>query len=168
MSNYRASQTLDEYLKAQGVMGIADVDTRAITRRLRQDGCLNGVITTDASLSDEELIARTRVRRSSTLASPSGPINFSPRTLAWLVTVMLIVCAYDARCMQRCALVWVCAFVCHQNATMCSGHESTGHDHFCNGVFCHPSFLELLAHDWGEHAVLSSSRDFAIAQCADL
>ena len=43
-------------------MGIADVDTRAITRRLRQDGCLNGVITTDASLSDEELIAKTRVR----------------------------------------------------------------------------------------------------------
>ncbi len=64
VSNYRASQTLDEYLKAQGVMGIADVDTRAITRRLRQDGCLNGVITTDASLSDEELIAKTRVRSS--------------------------------------------------------------------------------------------------------
>ena len=62
VSNYRASQTLDEYLKAQGVMGIADVDTRAITRRLRTSGCLNGVITTDESLSDEELIAKTRVR----------------------------------------------------------------------------------------------------------
>ncbi len=47
---------------AQGVMGIADVDTRAITRRLRTNGCLNGVITTDDSLTDEELIAKTRVR----------------------------------------------------------------------------------------------------------
>lgn len=60
VSNYRASMTLDEYLKQQKVLGIAGVDTRAITRRLRVDGCLNGVITTDASLSDEELVARTR------------------------------------------------------------------------------------------------------------
>ena len=62
VSNYRSNQSLDEYLKAQGVMGIADVDTRAITRRLRTNGCLNGVITTDDSLTDEELIAKTRVR----------------------------------------------------------------------------------------------------------
>ena len=46
---------------AQGVLGIADVDTRAITRRLRETGCLNGVITTDASKTDEELIALTKV-----------------------------------------------------------------------------------------------------------
>lgn len=39
--------TLDEYLKEQGVLGIANVDTRAITRRLRESGCLNGIITTD-------------------------------------------------------------------------------------------------------------------------
>ena len=62
VSNYRANQTLDEYLKAQGVLGIADVDTRAITRRLRTTGCLNGVITTDESLTDEELVEKTRVR----------------------------------------------------------------------------------------------------------
>ncbi len=33
------------------VMGIAGVDTRAITRRLRVTGCLNGAITTDSSIS---------------------------------------------------------------------------------------------------------------------
>lgn len=33
------------------VMGIAGVDTRAITRRLRVTGCLNGAITTDPSIS---------------------------------------------------------------------------------------------------------------------
>jgi len=32
-------------------MGIAGVDTRAITRRLRVTGCLNGAITTDSSIS---------------------------------------------------------------------------------------------------------------------
>lgn len=60
VSNYRSNMTLDEYLKKEGVLGIADVDTRAITRRLRVTGCLNGVITTDASIPDEDLIAKTK------------------------------------------------------------------------------------------------------------
>lgn len=60
VSNYRANLTLDEYLKQQKVMGIANVDTRAITRRLRVDGCLNGAICTDASIPDEELLAMTK------------------------------------------------------------------------------------------------------------
>jgi len=48
-------------LAPQNILAIADVDTRAITRRLRETGCLNGVITTDASKTDEELIALTKV-----------------------------------------------------------------------------------------------------------
>ena len=35
VSNYRSTMTLDEYLKKENVRGIANVDTRAITRRLR-------------------------------------------------------------------------------------------------------------------------------------
>ena len=42
------------------VMGIAGVDTRAITRRLRVTGCLNGAICTDPSVTDEELLARCK------------------------------------------------------------------------------------------------------------
>lgn len=60
VSNYRSAMTLDAYLKAQGVLGIADVDTRAITRRLRVTGCLNGVISTDAAVPDAELLAMTK------------------------------------------------------------------------------------------------------------
>ena len=48
--------SLPEYLEQQGVVGISDIDTRAITRRLRDTGCLNGVITTDASKTDDELV----------------------------------------------------------------------------------------------------------------
>jgi carbamoyl-phosphate synthase small subunit len=40
--------------------GIADVDTRAITRRLRDTGALNGIITTDLSTPVEELVAQTK------------------------------------------------------------------------------------------------------------
>jgi carbamoyl-phosphate synthase small subunit len=60
VSNYRSAMTLDDYLRAEKVLGIADVDTRAITRRLRVTGCLNGVICTDAGLPDAELVAMTK------------------------------------------------------------------------------------------------------------
>ena len=56
VSNYRSAMDLSAYLEQQNVMGIADIDTRAITRRLRDTGCLNGVITTDAAKTDEELV----------------------------------------------------------------------------------------------------------------
>lgn len=60
VSNYRSIKELDQYLKEQNVMGLSDVDTRAITRRLRDTGCLVAAITTDASISDEDLLAMTK------------------------------------------------------------------------------------------------------------
>ncbi|KAK9845580.1 hypothetical protein WJX84_010107, partial [Apatococcus fuscideae] len=51
---------LSDYCASQNVMGIANVDTRAITRRLRDEGCLNGVICNDASISDEKLLQKTK------------------------------------------------------------------------------------------------------------
>ncbi|MCU0688792.1 MAG: glutamine-hydrolyzing carbamoyl-phosphate synthase small subunit [Phycisphaerales bacterium] len=59
-SNYRSSMSLDAYLAQVGVLGLADVDTRALTRRLRTAGVMQGVITDDASISDEQLVARAR------------------------------------------------------------------------------------------------------------
>ncbi|HEX6929666.1 MAG TPA: glutamine-hydrolyzing carbamoyl-phosphate synthase small subunit [Gammaproteobacteria bacterium] len=43
-SNWRARQPLPEYLAAQGVVGIADIDTRRLTRLLREKGAQNGCI----------------------------------------------------------------------------------------------------------------------------
>ena len=60
VSNYRSAMTLDAYLKEQGVIGISDIDTREITRRLRETGCLNGVLTTDMSVSDAYLVAKAK------------------------------------------------------------------------------------------------------------
>ena len=49
------------YLTARiACAGIADVDTREITRRLRDTGALNGIITTDMSAPVEELVERTK------------------------------------------------------------------------------------------------------------
>jgi carbamoyl-phosphate synthase small subunit len=61
-SNWRAEATLDERLRQAGIPGIAGVDTRAITRRLRDLGAMRGIITTadPATLSDAALVAKVR------------------------------------------------------------------------------------------------------------
>eukprot|EP00252_Welwitschia_mirabilis_P012377 TRINITY_DN2740_c0_g1_i1.p1 TRINITY_DN2740_c0_g1~~TRINITY_DN2740_c0_g1_i1.p1 ORF type:complete len:481 (-),score=75.65 TRINITY_DN2740_c0_g1_i1:218-1660(-) len=60
VSNWRARESLPEYLKKKNIMGIYDIDTRAITRRLREDGSLIGVLSTDASMSDNDLLEMAR------------------------------------------------------------------------------------------------------------
>ena len=60
VSNWRATDTLDNYLKEQNVMGIADIDTRALTRRLRTSGSLKGVLCTDDSISDADLVVQAQ------------------------------------------------------------------------------------------------------------
>lgn len=43
-SNFRCEETLDEYLKKQGVIGVYDVDTREITQLIRESGVMNAKI----------------------------------------------------------------------------------------------------------------------------
>jgi carbamoyl-phosphate synthase small subunit len=58
-SNHRATQSLDAYLKKHGIVAIDDVDTRALTRRLRIAGAMNGVIST-ADLDDASLVEKAK------------------------------------------------------------------------------------------------------------
>ena len=44
-SNFRSSGTLDAYLKEHGIPGLKGIDTRALTRVLREKGVMNGLIT---------------------------------------------------------------------------------------------------------------------------
>ena len=43
-SNFRCSGTLSDFLKSQKVIGICGIDTRALTKRLRESGVMNGMI----------------------------------------------------------------------------------------------------------------------------
>ncbi len=45
-SNWRAQNTLNEYLKNYGIIGIEGVDTRALTRHIRVQGAMKGIIST--------------------------------------------------------------------------------------------------------------------------
>ena len=48
VSNWRAQESLDEYLSRHGIVAISDVDTRRLTRYLRDKGSQNGAIGTEA------------------------------------------------------------------------------------------------------------------------
>ncbi len=57
-SHLRSTGTLDSYLRLRGVVGIQGIDTRAVTRRIRQHGVMLGTITTDEAPA--QALARLR------------------------------------------------------------------------------------------------------------
>lgn len=59
-SNYRATASLDSYLKTEGVVGIADIDTRKLTRILREKGAQSGVIIAGDTACSVAGMARAR------------------------------------------------------------------------------------------------------------
>ncbi len=54
-SNFRSSGTLDEFLKNHNIVGISNIDTRALVRRIRDQGAMKGVIST-SELDDQKLV----------------------------------------------------------------------------------------------------------------
>jgi carbamoyl-phosphate synthase small subunit len=59
-SNWRAQTTLRDYLTAHGIVAIGDIDTRALTRKLRSIGVMRGIIATGTALDAEALVAKAR------------------------------------------------------------------------------------------------------------
>ena len=59
VSNWRADRSLHEYLEQNGIPGIQGIDTRALTKKLRVRGALNGFISTQP-FSDAEAVARAK------------------------------------------------------------------------------------------------------------
>ena len=59
-SNWRSQSTLREYLTRHNIVAIGDIDTRALTRKLRSAGVMRGVIATGAALDPDELVGRAR------------------------------------------------------------------------------------------------------------
>jgi len=60
MSNWRAAETLADYLRRHDVVAIADIDTRRLTRILRDKGAQNGCVMAGKDLSEQQAIANAR------------------------------------------------------------------------------------------------------------
>lgn len=57
-SSFRCEQTLSDYLKGQNVLGIAEIDTRRLTRILRDKGAQNGAILAGSEAEGEDAVER--------------------------------------------------------------------------------------------------------------
>ena len=59
-SNFRNEQSLNDYLKARGIVAIADIDTRRLTRILREKGAQNGCLMAGESINEADALARAQ------------------------------------------------------------------------------------------------------------
>ncbi len=59
-SNFRSEQSLDAYLRAENVLGLADIDTRKLTRILREKGAQAGCLMTGGPLDVDAAVAQAR------------------------------------------------------------------------------------------------------------
>ncbi|MEE3213923.1 MAG: glutamine-hydrolyzing carbamoyl-phosphate synthase small subunit [Pseudomonadota bacterium] len=57
-SNFRSTQSLSDYLASQNVVGIADIDTRRLTRILRDKGAQHGAILAGSEAEGDDAVAR--------------------------------------------------------------------------------------------------------------
>ena len=58
-SNWRATMSLDEYLKQYGIVAISDIDTRALVRHIREKGAMRACISS-VDLDEQNLIAKAK------------------------------------------------------------------------------------------------------------
>mgnify|MGYP002700131024 FL=1 len=59
-SNFRSEQALDEYLRQRNVVGIADIDTRRLTRILREKGSLNGCVMAGDDIDEAKALEKAK------------------------------------------------------------------------------------------------------------
>lgn len=75
-SNFRAESDLDAFLKARGVVGLCGIDTRALTKCIRENGVMNGMITDDPKKADLEKLKAYRVKNAVELMGAKETVRF--------------------------------------------------------------------------------------------
>jgi carbamoyl-phosphate synthase small subunit len=88
-SNFRATRSLADYLKSQGILGLEQLDTRALTRHIRNVGAMRAVVSTE-ELDPDALVERANgiptmagqdLTRDVTTAAPYFWRNGNPEAL---------------------------------------------------------------------------------------
>ncbi len=60
VSNYRADYSLGEYMERNGIPGIQGIDTRALTKKLRVRGAMNGYLTTEEGATADDALPKAK------------------------------------------------------------------------------------------------------------
>ncbi|MEA4964788.1 MAG: carbamoyl phosphate synthase small subunit [Oscillospiraceae bacterium] len=86
-SNFRAGETLDDYLKRRGIPGICGLDTRSITRRIREHGVMNATLC-DAVPADLQAVQTYQIQHAVS-AVTAGEARIFPAAAAFRYRVTL-------------------------------------------------------------------------------
>lgn len=86
-SNFRCEETLDSYLKRMDIPGICGVDTRAITKKIREFGVMNAMITDDPH-ADTSCLSQYRVTNAVKAVSCRTAYTVSPKDPVKRVVLM--------------------------------------------------------------------------------
>lgn len=87
-SNFRSTDSLDDYLKAQNVLGITGIDTRSLTRKIRITGAMRGVLST-SELDNAKLVQIAKNspemagQNLARVASPKANYNWDEKVGFW-------------------------------------------------------------------------------------
>jgi carbamoyl-phosphate synthase small subunit len=73
-SNFRNEGTLEEFLIQQGIVGLCEIDTRALTKIIRTEGTMNGIITDDISNIDFDSIKKYLVNKAVENVASATPV----------------------------------------------------------------------------------------------
>ncbi|MGI5984571.1 MAG: carbamoyl phosphate synthase small subunit [Oscillospiraceae bacterium] len=78
-SNFRCEETLDDFLKTQGVVGICGVDTREITQIIRETGVMNAMITSQKPDGVPEEVKSYKIKDAVSETSTKSPYMIAPK-----------------------------------------------------------------------------------------
>jgi len=87
-SNFRCEGGLSDWLEQQGIAGLTNVDTRTLTRVLRENGTMNGVICDTPDQADFEKIAAYRVKDAVRGTTCSEPCTLENENAEYHVALM--------------------------------------------------------------------------------
>ena len=89
-SNFRMKYNLDEFMKAQNIIGICGIDTRKLTRTIREHGVMNGAITDNIENKDELLkdIAKYRIENAVETVSTDKIIEYKAQDSKYKVALI--------------------------------------------------------------------------------
>lgn len=77
-SNFRSDLSLDDFMKQKGIVGLKGIDTRALTKILREQGTMNGAIVSDPAAVDMEALKAYTIVNPAAELSVKGPAVVNP------------------------------------------------------------------------------------------
>lgn len=87
-SNFRSEGDIDGFLKAHNIIGLYDIDTRTLTKLIRENGVMNGMITADPSSADMEKIKSYCITNALANVSVKSEYTERPDVVKYKVALM--------------------------------------------------------------------------------